>query len=561
MDSPNWLRAVRELADPLQQRIRQLESENIPRRIAQCDPTLWSQDAHAAVEIQQRLGWLESPTKSQSLLAELIAFAAECRAAGFTHTLLLGMGGSSLAPEVMALTFPKLSTLHALNFSILDSTNPVEVRAAARRAPIQRTLILVASKSGETAEISAFLEYFWSRAHHKMGEKTGQQFVAITDPGTSLEALARQRRFRRIFSGDPTVGGRYSALTVFGLLPAVLIGLDVNKLLCRAQEMAMRCKPDKPAVENPGLVLGALLGQAALLGRNKLTFIADPQIAAFGSWLEQLIAESSGKQGKGIIPIDLEPPLPADRYGRDRLFVYLRITGRRDTQVKRLLKHGQPVITLHFQDGYDLGAEFYRWKYATAVACSILGVNGFDQPDVQDSKDRTRHKISAFKQSGRLEDQQFSFEVAGVRIATNASLNYHYNAPTLRAIIDAFLEKAKSGDYVAINAYLPRKRGVHTVLQGLRHHIALKTGCATTLGYGPRFLHSTGQLHKGGSADGLFLQITRQPPYDLEIPQQGISFGTLQMAQAIGDFEALLGRNRRVMRIHLPTHGLKLLDY
>lgn len=315
MEILEWLRAIGELADPVLHRIRQLESENVPHRLSQCDPTLWSKNALAGAEIQQRLGWLESPTTSQSLLPPLRAFAGECRADGFTHALLLGMGGSSLAPEVLALAFQKSSAAPGLIFSILDSTDPVEVRAAARRAPIERTLILVASKSGGTVEVSAFLDYFWNRSHRKLGEKTGQQFVAITDPGTSLEVLARQRRFRRIFYGDPKVGGRYSALTSFGLLPAALMGLDVNELLSRAKEMAMRCKPGKPALENPGLTLGALLGQAALLGRDKLTFIADPEIAAFGSWLEQLIAESSGKLGKGIIPVDLEPLMPPSRYG------------------------------------------------------------------------------------------------------------------------------------------------------------------------------------------------------------------------------------------------------
>ncbi|MDZ4159913.1 MAG: hypothetical protein U1B80_08995, partial [Anaerolineaceae bacterium] len=320
------------------------------------------------------------------------------------------------------------------------------------------------------------------------------------------------------------------------------------------------CSPDMPIDENPGLVLGAVLGQAALNGRDKLTILTDPEIRSFGSWLEQLIAESTGKQAKGIIPIDAEPPVAPSAYGQDRLFVYLRLSGKRAPEVDQLLKVGHPVITIALKDRYDLGAEFYRWEYATAVACAILGVNSFDQPDVQDNKDRTKQKIQAWKQRGVLEEGDPIWESAGAKVY-GAPLPTTVQLNSLADVLEDFLQQAADGDYIALNAYLPRNQRTVCQLQTFRQRILDKTGCATMLGFGPRFLHSTGQLHKGGPDTGLFIQITRDPPRDLEIPGQNMGFGTLQRAQALGDLEALQSRCRRVIRIHLLSDRLDSLSF
>jgi transaldolase/glucose-6-phosphate isomerase len=453
------------------------------------------------------------------------------------------MGGSSLAPEVLSLSF-SYRQREKMKFAILDSTDPVQVRECERRFPVDQTLVIVSSKSGGTAEVSALLDFFWERSGHD-----GSRFIAITDPGTSLEALANTRGFRRTFLADPSVGGRYSALTAFGLVPAGLIGIDLERLLERAEWMARQCSGSQPAVRNPGLVLGAILGQAALAGRDKVTLIADPGIASFSSWLEQLLAESSGKQGKGFVPIADEPLGVPERYGQDRLFFYLRQTGRYDHQVKALQDASQPVIVFHLPESSELGAEFYRWEMATAVGCSILGVNAFDQPDVQDSKDRTKAKLFAYAGTGRLEEPPPAWKKNGYQLFAPGPLT----GVSLRQVVVSFLETARTGDYVAINAYLPRDARRSTALQELRAAVLERTGCATTVGFGPRFQHSTGQLHKGGPNRGVFLEITVEHRRDIVIPNQGLSFAVLERAQALGDYEALLARQRRLLRIHLPT--------
>ena len=548
-------------------RIAQLEQDSASTRLWEHDPALWTDDPKGQDEIRRRMGWLDLPARSRPFLADLQAFAAEIRTAGIDHILLLGMGGSSLAPEVMDLVFIHLSipltsgstpSLFPLSrwergrgegvqrtlaercsvppltvFAILDSTDPGQVSATARRFPVERTLFIVSSKSGGTAEVNAFLDFFWARARRKLGVKAAEHFIAITDPGTSLEKLASERKFRRIFPGLPNVGGRFSALSLFGLVPAVLIGIDLEKFLDRADLLAAQCGKDKPAARNPGLVLGAILGEAALQGRDKLTLVADPPLASFGSWLEQLIAESSGKNGKGIVPVDLEPPAGPEAYGADRLFVYLRSHGQHDRTIARLRKAGFPALTFMIANPYDLAAEFYRWEFATAVACAILRINAFDQPDVQDSKDRTKAKIKEYLDTGKLmEGDIVSWE------DTKA--------------LKAFLGQAKAGDYVALNAYLPRNRQMSALLRRLRLAIRKYTGRATTVGFGPRFLHSTGQLHKGGADNGLYLQLTADPVKNILIPEETLTFGTLERAQSLGDLEALQGRGRRALRVHLP---------
>jgi len=546
------------LRNSLPESVKRQEQEQVVRRIFDMDPSLWTEDPNGQAEIRQRLGWLHSPQNSRVLHRDYQKLAESCRKDGLTHALLLGMGGSSLAPEVLRLTFGvgRIGDQDALDLAILDSTDPQQVLEAASRAPLEQTLFIVSSKSGTTSEVNAFFDYFWQQAQTTLGGKAAAHFVAITDPGTVLEKLAREKGFRAILAGDPQVGGRYSALTPFGLFPAALLGINLDTLLRRAERMMAQSLPALPAARNPGLVLGTILGEAVLDGRDKLTILAEPPFESFGSWLEQLIAESTGKEGKGIIPVDLEPPVAAEHYGEDRLFVYFRSNGLWDERANALRQAGHPVLVFDLKDAYDLGAEFYRWEMATAVASAILGINGFDQPDVQDNKDRTTRKIEEYRRTAVLDEGQPRWENEQGRVY-GIQLEGLTGASTLREVVQLFLREARKEDYVAINAYLPRNSQTLEVLQKLRHVILEKTGCATTLGFGPRFLHSTGQLHKGGPDRALFLQITREVDQDVEIPGRGISFGILERAQALGDLEALLARQRRVIRIHLTKASVE----
>jgi transaldolase/glucose-6-phosphate isomerase len=513
--------------------IARLEGDSVPARLWAHDPLLWTNDPAGQAEVKARMGWLDLPVSSRAMVREIKAFANEVHNAGFKKFLLLGMGGSSLAPEVLSRTFQDSE----YTFAILDSTDPAQVLEAAKNFPPAETLYIVSSKSGGTAEVNAMSNYFWDRS-----QKDGSRFIAITDPGTSLETLARERSFRRIFNADPTVGGRYSALTYFGLVPAALMGLDPNTLLDNGEWMMRQSAKDTPAARNPGLVLGAVMGEAARAGRDKLTVLADASLSSIGSWLEQLIAESTGKQGRGIVPVDLEPVGKPSMYGQDRLFVYLRQTGELDKNVKQLRDAGHPVLEFPISSPYDLGAEFYSWEMATAVACHILGVNAFDQPDVQDAKDRTKAKIAEYQKTGKLKEEK------------------PIKAERAKTALKKFLAQAKSGEYVAVNAYLPRNDKTLAALTRLRVALRNKPGCATTLGFGPRFLHSTGQLHKGGPKNGLFILITTDHAKDAEIPSQEMSFGMLEYAQALGDYEALAVRKRRVLRVHLSKpSGVRLL--
>jgi transaldolase/glucose-6-phosphate isomerase len=543
------------LAAPVSKRIAKLEVDSVSARLRAGDPTLWTKDAAGQAEVKIRLGWLKSPETSREAIPEIRAFADELHRSGIGRVLLLGMGGSSLAPEVFSLVMTDAPG--AGNFAILDSTDPAQVAAVTKRFPPEQTLFIVSSKSGETAEVSAFFNYFWERSERELGKRTGEHFIAITDPGTPLQRLALERGFRKIFLADQNVGGRYSVLTHFGLVPAGLMGVDLTRLLASAARMESQCAASAgsdhhrniPAARNPGLVLGAVIGEAALGGRDKLTLIADPALAPFGSWLEQLIAESSGKKGKGIVPVDGEPVGKPGDYANDRLFVYLRRDGKHDSAIAALQKAGRPVVIFTIDDSYDLGGEFYRWEVAIAVACAVMGVNAFDQPDVQDSKDRTKSKIAAFAKKGELDVGKPAWKKGQVRIYSRRKVT----ANSFAKILADFLSKSREGDYVAINAYLPRDHKMHGVLQKLRKAIRAKTGCATMVGFGPRFQHSTGQLHKGGPNSGLFLQITADPIKDIEIPTQDMTFGVMERAQALGDYEALAARGRRILRVHLPS--------
>ncbi len=569
------------LRDSVKERLTCLVADSVNDRLWAPDPTLWTDDPAGQEEVQRRLGWLRLPEASRPLAVEATAFAAELRAAGIRKVLLLGMGGSSLAPEVLARAF---QSPDRPDFAILDSTDPVQIASAARAFPPAGTLYLVASKSGTTAETRALLDYFWERSGHD-----GSRFAVITDPGTPLEALARERGFRRVFLADPNVGGRYSALTAFGLVPAALLGIDLPRALDRAAWMMRQMTPgggtsadaasasipgwseaqsrggeqegaapagraaEAPASDtarpNSGLALGALLGAAALAGRDKLTLLADPPFVAFGAWVEQLVAESSGKDGKGILPVDGEPLLAPEACAGDRLFIYLRHTGEHDSAVEALRAAGHPVVVFPLADPYALFAEFYRWEVAVAVACHILGVNAFDQPDVEDAKTRAREQVSAYSQQGALEEGQPLLEIDGTRVFAPDALEVE----DVQTAIRRFVESVGEGEYIAILAYLPRGEATTSALQSLRAAIRAWTGRAVTLGFGPRYLHSTGQLHKGGPNSGLFLMLTADPETDLDIPGQGMTFGTLQRAQALGDYEALAARGRRLLRVHLPS--------
>lgn len=520
------------LAASVSERVVQLEKDCVPTRLWDGDPTLWTTDPDGQAEVKRRLGWLRLPETSMPLLPELRDFSDLVHYEGIQRVLLLGMGGSSLAPEVLSFVFASPEPAAAEGkpcLSILDSSDPAQVAQAAEHYLPNQSLYVVSSKSGGTAEVMATLDYFW-----KLSGGDGSRFVAVTDPGTSLEQMANDRGFRKVFTADPNVGGRYSALTAFGLVPGSLLGLDVKRLLTRAKWMMEQSGPDVLAARNPGLVLGVVLGTAALAKRDKVTVLADAPLIAVGSWLEQLIAESSGKDDKGIVPVDREPLGDASVYGQDRLFVYLRQTGEHDEGVVALRKAGQPVLEIPVSVTYDLGAEFYRWEFAIAVACHILGVNAFDQPNVEDAKKRAKARIVDYQEKGQLEKGEFvPLQNAGLALSK-------------------FMNASKDGDYIAIAAFLPRNAEMIAALQDLRVAMRDKTKRAVTLGFGPRFLHSTGQLHKGGANNGLFLQITADPVDDIDIPTQGLSFGTLELAQALGDYEALTARDRRVLRVHLP---------
>jgi len=541
------LRDIGPLVGAIPTRVAQLEAEGFVNRLFSKDASLWTDDPKGQAEISIRMGWLSLPEASVALLPELEKFVYEIKLAGYTHALLLGMGGSSLAPEVMSLIFGDSVT--ALKLTILDSTDPAQVLRAARKNPGAKTLYVVSSKSGGTAEVNALFGYFWKRTQRLAGSKGSEHFIAITDPGTSLEKFAFERNFRRVFLANPNVGGRYSALSSFGLIPAALMGINVGDLLRCASWMASECSPDQPLGRNPGIVLGAIMGEAYHQGRDKLTVVADPELASFGSWLEQLVAESSGKQGKGIVPIQGELLTKPDEYGSDRLFYYLRRSGRYDTKIKRLRNAGHPVITQVMEDNSAVASEFYKWEIAVATACAILDVNPFDQPDVQDSKNRTMAKIAYYQLHQGFNENVPAMQEQGVSLFGDL----HVAGGDIPQQVRSFLKLGKPGDYIAINAFLDRDKRVEASLLKLRKWAMKKTRLATTVGFGPRYLHSTGQLHKGGANNGSFLVLTSYPERDVVIPGEALSFGTLEYGQALGDLEALALRKRRIMHVHFSS--------
>ena len=521
------------------------------RRLWSADASLWTEQDEA-----NWLGWLEIVDKQLKGVAHLQAFADDVRRSGFKDVLLLGMGGSSLGPEVLGETFGSKQGFP--NLHVLDSTDPAQIRRFEARIDPARTLFLVSSKSGSTLEPNIFKQYFFERAKQVVGAgEAPKRFVAITDPGSSLEKAAHNEGFRYVFHGLPSIGGRYSVLSDFGMVPAAAIGVDPQAFLESTAEMVRSCAASAPPVENPGVILGAILGTCQRRGRDKVTIIASNGIADFGAWLEQLLAESTGKLGKGIVPFDAEPLGAPSVYGNDRVFAYLRLVSDQDAEQERAIAAleaaGHPVVRIVVHDRMQLGQEFFRWEMATAVAGSIIGINPFDQPDVEAAKVKTRDLTEAYERSKGLPEQRAFFEGDRIKLFSDprneAALKPQ--ATSLAAALKAHFGRIGAGDYAALLAYIERNPTHIEAMQRLRRMIRDRTKAATCVGFGPRFQHSTGQAYKGGPNSGVFLQITCDDPEDLPVPGQSYTFGIVKEAQARGDFEVLAERNRRALRAHI----------
>jgi len=526
-----------------------LDAGRVVERIWERDHTVWSDSPD---EIANRLDWLGVAEETTEEIPRLERLAADVREAGIDDVLLLGMGGSSLAPEVLAKTFGSAPGHPRLR--VLDSTHPDAVVACRRNLDPARTLFVVATKSGGTVETLSLLRYFWGEVVSAVGDsRAGGQFVAITDPGSSLADTAARHGFRATFLNNPEIGGRYSALSFFGMVPAALVGADAARLLRSGIETAAACRPGRPAGENPGASLGAALGSLALEGRDKVTFVVSEGIESFGDWGEQLIAESTGKDGRGILPVVGVRPRAPDSYGGDRVFVDVRLAGDESglAELGRLEEAGHPVLTIPVADVYGLGGLFFLWEFATAVGGHVLGVNPFDQPDVESAKIQARAMVAAYEKDGRLPALPPTFEEDGTRVVTDAG------GSTLAEALPALLDGARPADYVAVQAYVERNPEADAALAELRRALCLRTRLATTVGYGPRFLHSTGQLHKGDRGNGLFIQIVDTVNEDVPIPSElgsgrsAVTFGVLRDAQALGDRSALLEAGRRVLRLEV----------
>jgi transaldolase/glucose-6-phosphate isomerase len=522
------------------------------RRLWNGDATLWT-----GTDEGRWLGWLHLADGQLDHPDHFRDVADDVREAGFRHALVLGMGGSSLFPEVLARTFGRAEGFPEL--LVLDSTVPAQVRAVERKIDPARTLFIVSSKSGGTAETDVLRRYFLDRARQALGDRAGAHFVAITDPKTRLQAAAKNDRFRHIFYGVPSVGGRFSALSNFGMVPAAVLGLDVPRFLSRAEVMVHSCASCVPPELNPGVVLGAVLGTLSGRGREKVTLVLSPAVASLGAWLEQLLAESTGKDGTGLVPVDGERLGPPEVYGDDRLFVYVRLaaapSAEQDAAVAALGAAGHPVVRVAVEEPADLGQEVFRWEVATAVAGSVLGVNAFNQPDVEAAKVAARTLTAAYEASGKLPAEKPLLTGDGLTLFADPrnaeALATAARGKTAEALLAAHLGRLRPGDYFAVNAFVAMNEANDRELQAVRLAVRDSRRVATTLGYGPRFLHSTGQLHKGGPATGVFLQVTADDAEDLPIPGQKYTFGALKQAQALGDFQVLAERGRRLLRVHL----------
>jgi glucose-6-phosphate isomerase len=527
------------------------------QRVWQRDAKIWT-----GADEANWLGWLDIVEEQVAQQDQLQKLAKEIQARGFQHVLLLGMGGSSLCPEVLRMTFGRIT--HYPTLHVLDSTDPAQVKFFEHQIDIPKTLFIVSSKSGSTLEPNIFKQYFFERTRQAVGAvKVGSHFIAITDPGSKMQQVAETDRFLHIFFGRPSIGGRYSALSNFGMVPAAVMGIDTKQFLARAAAMVQACGPTVAVDDNPGAALGMILGTAAVNGRDKVTIITSPGISDLGAWLEQLIAESTGKIGKGIIPVDREHLAAPEVYGDDRVFVYVRLDSGADAdqdfKVDALEKAGHPVVRIAMPNIYELGAEFFRWEIATAVAGAIIGINAFNQPDVEASKIATKSLTSEYEAKGSLPAETPVVEDSGIKLFTD-EINATELAKaaagdnTLAGYLKAHLARIKRGDYFAVLGYIQMNAEHEQTLQAIRHTVRDKKGVATVLGFGPRFLHSTGQAYKGGPNSGVFLQITCDDSVALPVPGQKFTFGVVKAAQARGDFQVLAERGRRALRVHLGSN-------
>jgi len=537
------------------------KDNNKVARLWQKDASLWSN-----TDESNWLGWLAISEEQLRSIAIFNQLAADVKKAKFKHVVLLGMGGSSLCPEVLRLTFGKVAGFPELH--VLDSTDPVQIKALERKLDLKRTLAIVSSRSGSTLEPNIFKQYFFERVKKAVGEElVGSRFIAVTDPGSKMQQVAEADKFWRIFAGVPSIGGRYSALSNFGMVPAAAMGVDVPKFLKSAQEMVKACGPTAAADKNPGVLLGTIMGVAANHGRDKITIITSPGIFDLGAWLEQLIAESTGKIGKGIIPVDREKLAKPDTYGSDRLFAYLTLAGKtnktQDAAVLALEKAGQAVVRIALPNTYALGQEFFRWEIATAVAGSIIGIDAFNQPDVEASKVETRKLTGEYESTGSLPaESPFLVTKDAKLFADDKNAAALAGGKTLADVLKTHLSRIAASDYFAVLGYIPMNAENEAALQTIRTAVRDGKKVATCLGFGPRFLHSTGQAYKGGPNSGVFLQITCDDASDLPVPGQRYTFGVVKAAQARGDFAVLAERGRRALRVHLGKNlksGLKAL--
>ncbi len=512
------------------------EKQDVVRRIWSKDTALWTSDPAGRKEALARLGWLAAPALMKEKVAELESFADEIKNAGFTKAVLLGMGGSSLAPEV----FQRVCGSKKGNpdLFVLDSTDPERVKDIEAALDPAKTLFIVSSKSGGTIELVSFFKYFFDRMKNLNGEKAGSQFVAITDPGSPLEDLAKKNGFRKIFLAPEDVGGRFSALTYFGLVPAAIIGVDIGQILKSASALAEAASADFDIEDNPAVPLGIGMAVLAEEGRDKLTILSSVGLESFADWAEQLVAESSGKEGFGIVPITHELIGRPGQYGQDRFFVALvsDADAGLEKKLEALRSAGHPVLSLTMKGSYDLGAELFRWEFATALTCALLKVNAFDQPDVQSAKERTRTLLKKIERGEKIQ------------------------APQTQTDLEVFWSGLNNGDYIGILAFLPDRSQIKKELQNLQLGLRELTGKAVTLGWGPRYLHSTGQLHKGGPSSGAFIMITAKHASDLPIPGEKYGFRELEQAQALGDLEALVAGGRRVVHFELENVSAEALQ-
>lgn len=549
IDLPNALR------DAVDKQLIQWQEANAVERFWQRDKSLWT-----GADEDRWLGWLDVLTAADAQHEQYAALSDWVRTNAFEHALLLGMGGSSLGPEVLRMTFDKLDGRPDLH--VLDSTDPQQVKTFHDRIDFAKTCFIVASKSGSTLEPNILKAYFFDQlASHVGAEQAGKQFVAITDPGSKLEALAREENFAHLIFGEPSVGGRYSALSPFGLVPATIMGLDLNAWLDAARSMFDACGSSVAAPDNPGVMLGAVLGQASRAGRDKLTLFTSPGISDLGAWLEQLIAESTGKQGKAIIPLDAEPLGDVATYAPDRIFAYLHLANESEAEVnerlEKLVAAGHPVIRIELPSRMHLAAEFFRWEVATAFSGMVLEINPFDQPDVEASKIATRKLTAAIEATGALPAEMPIASDQGILLFADddnaAELEASANGDSFEDLILAQIDRLRPNDYFALLAYIEMNAEHARLLTEVRHLVRDHKEAATCLGFGPRFLHSTGQAYKGGPNTGVFLQITAEPSADVPVPGAKYTFGQVIAAQARGDFEVLAERGRRALRIHLTS--------